>query len=295
MGALSRPAAGALSRQAAADPSGPTEIVISSNTEYGTVLAVGNGQFKGFSVYFIGSDSGNNFGCTTDLMQLVIGPIQCAGPASDQFVEWPVVLTDGQPVAGPGVNQSLLGEVYRDGVGEQVTYAGHPLYLFDFDTAPGVAEGEDVNEPGLPPWQGVWTLIRPDGLAASQPGQLTTTVINGKTVLAALYETAIAGMVAFPVYTYSRDGLFNSRCDTGACARAFPGVMTDGFPGISGSLFGKGIAGLLRTAGGTQVSWNGRPIYLYANEGLFANDVFHPVGDGDGVTVDGGTFSLVDI
>jgi hypothetical protein len=50
---------------------------------------------------------------------------------------------------GPGVSQGLLGRVYRKGIGWQVTYAGHPLYLFD--DAPGAVTGEGWNEPGLPP------------------------------------------------------------------------------------------------------------------------------------------------
>jgi predicted lipoprotein with Yx(FWY)xxD motif len=274
------------------DPATATEIVISSNTQFGRVLAVGNGPFAGFSVYYITSDFGHHFGCTAVLLHLVIGPIQCTGPASDTSVEWPAVFTSGKPVAGPGVKASLLGEVFRKGLGEQVTYAGHPLYLFD--QAPGLVSGQDVNEPGLPPWHGLWLLIHPNGLPAAEPGQLTTTVINGRTVLAALYQTG-AGLIAFPVYRYSRDTRWASKCDTGACARRFPSVLTNGFPGVSASLFGKGRIATLPTAQGTQISWDGHPLYLYSNETLFANGVFHPVGNGNGVRVDGGTFHLIGV
>ena len=80
-----RPLAGAV--PAKADPSGATRIVISSNTQFGRVLAVGNGPFAGFSVYFITSDFDHHFGCTAVLLHLVIGPIQCTGPASNTSVE----------------------------------------------------------------------------------------------------------------------------------------------------------------------------------------------------------------
>ena len=280
--------AGAVPGRAA--QSGATEIVISPNTQYGTVLAVGNGPFAGFSVYFITSDFDHSFGCTAVLLHLVIGPIQCTGPSTNTNVEWPAVFTSGKPVAGPGVKASLLGQVFRKGLGNQVTYAGHPLYLFD--PAPGLASGENFDEPGLPPWHGLWVMIHPNGLAAAWPGQLTTTVINGKKVLAALYNTG-AGLIAFPVYKYSRDRSSVSRCDTGACARAFPSVLTNGSPGVSADLFGKGRIRTLRTALGTQVSWNGHPLYLYSNETLFANGMFHPVGNGNGVIVNGGTFRLI--
>jgi predicted lipoprotein with Yx(FWY)xxD motif len=273
-----------------ADTSGATEIVISSNTQFGKVLAVGNGPFAGFSVYYITSDFGHHFGCTDVQITVVIGPIQCTGPATNASVEWPAVFTSGKPVAGRGVKASLLGEVHRRRMGEQVTYAGHPLYLFD--EAPGLVSGEQVNEPGLPPWHGLWYLIHPDGLPAAEPGQLTTTVINGKTVLAALYETG-AGLIAFPVYQYSRDSHSASRCQRGACARKFPAVLTDGSPGVSAALFHKGKIATLSTAQGTQISWDGHPLYLFSNETLFANGEFHPVGNGNGVVVNHGTFRLI--
>jgi predicted lipoprotein with Yx(FWY)xxD motif len=275
-----------------ADQSGPTEIAISSNTQFGTVLAVGNGPFAGFSVYFITSDFDHHFGCTDVLLHLVIGPIQCTGPATDTNVEWPAVFTQGKPIAGPGVKASLLGEVFRKGMGDQVTYAGHPLYLFD--QAPGLVSGQNFDEPGLPPWHGLWTLIHPNGLAAAEPGQLTTTVINGQTVLAALYETG-AGSIAFPVYEYSRDTAWASKCDRGACARRFPAVLTNGFPGLSADLFGKGSIATLQTAQGNQISWDGHPLYLFSNETLFANGMFHPVGNGNGKVQNGGTFRLIGV
>lgn len=275
---------------ARAAPSAATEIALSSNTQFGQVLAVGNGPFAGFSVYYITSDYGHHFGCTDVLLHLVIGPIQCTGPAADTNVEWPAVFTTGKPIAGPGVKASLLGEVFRKGMGNQVTYAGHPLYLFD--QAPGLVSGQNYDEPGLPPWHGLWILIHPNGLAAAWPGQLTTTVIKGRTVLAALYSTG-AGMIAFPVYQYSRDSSHASRCDRGSCARTFPAVLTNGFPGLSANLFGKGRIATVPTAQGAQISWDGHLLYLFGNETLFADGVFHPVGNGNGVRVDGGTFRLI--
>ena len=47
----------------------------------------------------------------------------------------------GRPSAGPGVKASKLGEIRR-GHGHQVTYAGHPLYEFDGDSAAGQTSGQ---------------------------------------------------------------------------------------------------------------------------------------------------------
>ncbi len=48
---------------------------------------------------------------------------------------WPPATTSGDPVAGKGVNASLLGVVQREDGTTQVTYNHHPLYRFDHDTS----------------------------------------------------------------------------------------------------------------------------------------------------------------
>ncbi len=68
---------------------------------------------------------------------------------------WPAVLTDGDPVAGDGVEPSLLGTTVRDDGSVQVTYAGWPLYFFAGDDAPGDLAGQGVND--------VWFVVSPDG------------------------------------------------------------------------------------------------------------------------------------
>jgi predicted lipoprotein with Yx(FWY)xxD motif len=70
------------------------------------------------------------------------GPSVCTGVCA---IQWPpLVLPRGvrRPVAGPGVNQALLGTARRaDGV-LQVTYNRWPLYLWQGDLAPGQATGQ---------------------------------------------------------------------------------------------------------------------------------------------------------
>ena len=150
----------------------------------------------GFSLYMITSDHGHQFGCKATTVQTVAGPFLCTGPSNDHNAEWPAITTKGAPVAGPGVNPALLGSVRRLHVGRQVTYAGHPLYLFD--EFPGAVSGESWDEPGLPPWHGIWTLVAPSGKAAPWAGTLTvTTLPNGRKVVAAQMNTGI-GTINFP-------------------------------------------------------------------------------------------------
>jgi predicted lipoprotein with Yx(FWY)xxD motif len=50
---------------------------------------------------------------------------------------WPALQSSGAPSAGAGVQASLLSTVRLSGGVKQVTYAGHPLYLFSGEDRPG--------------------------------------------------------------------------------------------------------------------------------------------------------------
>jgi len=191
------------------------------------------------------------------------------------------------------VSRALLGRVFRKGVGWQVTYAGHPLYLFD--QQPGAVTGEGWFEPGLPPWHGIWWLMSPGGQPVPWAGTLTTARVGGQTVLAEPFMTGI-GWVRFPVYTFSGDlGSYTSSCTAiSACARAWPPLYTNGSPGYSG-VPGSGVGVTSLPSGLRQTTWNGRPLYLFSNEALAptSNGGAAPVGNGNGIKAFGGTFSLV--
>jgi len=66
---------------------------------------------------------------------------------------WPPVT--GSPAAGPGVTSSKLGTIRRTDGTLQVTYAGHPVYTYIGDTAPGQASGNDIDLNG-----GFWYEVR---------------------------------------------------------------------------------------------------------------------------------------
>ncbi|HLX19860.1 MAG TPA: hypothetical protein VKR23_06885 [Gaiellaceae bacterium] len=65
---------------------------------------------------------------------------------------WPPLVTQGKPVAGPGVKASLLGTTKRSDGKLEVTYGGHPLYYFVTDRKPGQTTGQGVNQFGAPWW-----------------------------------------------------------------------------------------------------------------------------------------------
>ena len=84
------------------------------------------------------------------------------GPKSTCFgacaTEWPPVTTNDKPSAGKGVSASMLGTTKRSDGTTQVTYNGHPLYLFQADQKPGDATGQNVDAFGAK-----WYVLSPAG------------------------------------------------------------------------------------------------------------------------------------
>lgn len=108
-------------------------------TAVGTILVNGNG----FTMYAFTRDPRNK-----DMCVQISG---CSGV-------WPMVTTSGKPIAGRGVKSSLIGTIsIRRGV-QQVTYAGHPLYTYVGDSAPGQTSYVDFSEFG-----GRWPALSASG------------------------------------------------------------------------------------------------------------------------------------
>ncbi len=130
----------------AASPSPSTaatgeKIAVASNTKLGQILV----DEEGKTVYLFVADTGTSSTCYSS----------CA-------TFWPPVLTTGAPQAGAGANSSLLGTTTRTDGKVEVTYAGHPLYYFLNDKAPGDTKGQGVNGFG-----GLWWVLNPSGAAVT--------------------------------------------------------------------------------------------------------------------------------
>jgi len=262
----------------AALAAGGGTVITVANTPFGKALVVGSGKYKGFSLYDITSDNPPTYGCTTVKLTVFGHTGTCTGPSNDVNAEWPAITTTGPPVAGPGARASLLGFVSRSGVGDQVTYAGHPLYLFD--PAPHQVTGQGWDEPSVPPWHGVWFLVQPDGNQLPWISSLTTVNLGGHQYLATPMETG-AGWVDFPVYTRA------TACLPGACPRVWPYVLTAGAPGTSNGAHAWAV-GTHWTGLGNQVTYKGHPLYLFSKE-ILNPSTLTATGNGNGV----GGFSLV--
>jgi predicted lipoprotein with Yx(FWY)xxD motif len=260
-------------------PSGPAVVSVAP-TPYGNVLVEGSPDYAGCSLYILSSDELNTL--TTSAV-----PFACSdnknvlGPPCDAIL-WPPLLTNGTPIAGPGVNPRLLGTVTRSDVltgqsVQQVTYAGLPLYRFFLDETPGETEGANLFDPVTSP-TGVWYLVEPSrGRPATGPARLRleTAQLDGTgtshTVLAVSMDNSlsVAPNVSFPVYTLVTQQ--NAQGDSGdgvgcrgVCAAVpWPPVLTSGPPQAGSGISQDALGTITRSDGTQQVTYRGSPLYLF--------------------------------
>jgi predicted lipoprotein with Yx(FWY)xxD motif len=297
-------------------PTGPATVSAAS-TSFGRVLVVGSGPNTGCSLYLLTSDQ---------LHALTGAPFACSDNANVRgkpcdTVVWPALLTDGAPIAGPGVNPRLLGTVARTDLGlpggssmEQVTYAGWPLYRFFRDETPGETEGANLNDPVTTP-AGIWYLVNPrGGIPATGQAELDleTAPVDGngpeETVLAARMNNDYSQFpnASFPVYTLSwgsgrwrgDSGSHESGRDSacqGQCAVFWPPVLTSGPPEAAPGVDQRAIGVIVRPDGSQQVTYHGRPLYLFNDDAYIGGS--SPVGTqgiyGAGAVTPSGVFNTI--
>jgi predicted lipoprotein with Yx(FWY)xxD motif len=104
--------------------SGQAATVGISNTGIGQILVNSQGR----TLYLFKADQGTKSACTG----------ACAGA-------WPPLLAKGKPTLGNGINASLVGTATRPEGTTQLTYNGHPLYLFAQDQKAGETNGQGVS------------------------------------------------------------------------------------------------------------------------------------------------------
>jgi predicted lipoprotein with Yx(FWY)xxD motif len=108
-----------------------------AKTNLGRILVDSSGR----TLYLFKKDTGRKSTCYG----------QCA-----EF--WPPLKAGGKPKAGSGVRASKIGTTKRRDGTRQVTYNGHPLYLFAQDTKRG-----DTNGEGIKAFGALWWAVSPAG------------------------------------------------------------------------------------------------------------------------------------
>ncbi|HEY0516658.1 MAG TPA: hypothetical protein VGD00_06020 [Solirubrobacteraceae bacterium] len=113
-------------------------MIATKHDKLGTVLAAGP---KKLTVYLFEADKN--------------GQSACSGTCA-KF--WPPVTTSGEAQASGAAVAADLGTITRADGTKQVTYKGHPLYLFAKDKDSGDAYGQGVKAFGAS-----WYTLRPNG------------------------------------------------------------------------------------------------------------------------------------
>ena len=87
---------------------------------------------------------------------------ECAGACA---AAWPPLRATGKPAVGTSLSASKIGTTARSDGKPQVTYNGHPLYLYAADQKPG-----DTNGQGLNIFGGGWFALSAAGNMVSGTG-----------------------------------------------------------------------------------------------------------------------------
>jgi predicted lipoprotein with Yx(FWY)xxD motif len=125
--------------------SGASATVGVANSSLGSILVNSTGR----TLYLFKADSATSSAC--------------AGACA---TAWPPLLATGKASAGSGLIASKLGTITRSGGNHQVTYNGHPLYLYVGDKKPG-----DVTGQGVTAFGAAWFVLSPAGneISAAPP------------------------------------------------------------------------------------------------------------------------------
>lgn len=118
-----QPTSSTSTASAPASSAAPAALITTKHNKLGTILAYGT---KRMTVYLFEADRGPVSSCTSACAKV-----------------WPPVI--GEPRASGQAVASDLGTIKRADGSTQVTYKGHPLYLFVKDKDDGDTYGEGVH------------------------------------------------------------------------------------------------------------------------------------------------------
>jgi predicted lipoprotein with Yx(FWY)xxD motif len=275
-------------------PTGPATVSTAS-TAFGRVLIVGSGANAGCSLYVLTSDRLHSLTFGLAAFACSNGPNVIGQPCDT--VLWPALLTNGAPIAGPGVNRSLLGTVTRTDLlsGQsvrQVTYAGLPLYRFFLDETPGQTDGANLFDPVTSP-TGTWYLVEP-ARGNPAPGRLQMGVetVSGTEVLAASMDNdfSLLPQGSFPVYTLSHESA--SACQR-YCALIWSPVLTSGRPEAGPGVDQHALGVVERPDGTHQVTYKGKPLYLFIKDAYIPGIIGTQSINGAGAVTPWGVFNTI--
>jgi predicted lipoprotein with Yx(FWY)xxD motif len=122
----------------------PSLSLTIQNSPVGPILATGTGA----TLYEFAPDTPTHSACLDD---------GCV-------YQWPPLLVSHASQVGPGVTRSLVGTLRRPDGSIQLSYNGHPLYLYIRDVKAGEVTGQAIDQDG-----GLWYVLSPSGRQIRTP------------------------------------------------------------------------------------------------------------------------------
>ena len=205
----------------------PATVTVSQNVEFGDILADTSGR----TLYLFTNDERDKSTCSDG----------CA-------TAWPPLLTVGDPTAGEGVAADKLGTITRGDGSSQVTYNGWPLYYFAQDQNPGETNGQ----------YGTWFVVSTHGGPIASSASVNTAEN-------ATYGTILVEASGRTLYLFTNDERDKSNC-AGGCATAWPPLLTVGDPTAGDGVAADKLGTITRDDGYMQVTYNGWPLYYFAQD-----------------------------
>jgi predicted lipoprotein with Yx(FWY)xxD motif len=180
------------------------------------------------------------------------------------LVNWPALTVESADdlTAGEGV-PGELGVTERSDDGTlQVTYNGIPLYYWVEDAAPGDTTGQGVG--------GVWWVVPPATVYASNDDELGHTLVGPTGMTVYIFTNDTPGTADTPAVSNCAD----------QCAENWPPLTVESADAIVPGLFLPGEFATTERADGTlQVTYNGWPLYYWAQDAARGDTTGEGVGD----------------
>lgn len=235
-------------------------INVANDPTLGQILVDG----QGMTLYMFKNDTPNTSTCAGECLTL-----------------WSPLITTGMPVAGPGVDASMLGVAAQSNGVQVVTYNSMPLYTKLTDTQPGQTTGQAFKD--------LWYVVSPSGQPITTSNSATPTAapttapsssISGTTPsttpapvtepsLAVTNNSTLGSILTanngMTLYAYTLDKADTSNC-TAFCQTVWQPLLTNGSP-VLGAGVDASMVGTAKLSNGSMVvTYNHMPLYYFIND-----------------------------
>ncbi len=230
--------------------SGSAIALAQDATEEAAAATVSLGSSEELGSFLVGPDGMTLYMFTNDAP----GASSCSG---DCATNWPplTVGEDETPVLAEGV-PGALNTITREDGSRQVVYNGMPLYHWAQDAAPGDTNGQGVGD--------IWWVVSPPLVSLSGNAQ---------------FGEILVGSNGMTLYRFDNDTDGTSACYDGCAANWPPLTLGDGQEAtIQPGLIGE-VGTIERTDGTVQVTFDGMPLYYWAQDAAPGDATGHGVGD----------------